>query len=93
MFFQKRSWVELTGFVKRTFARRVFIVSFGNGPIYEDATYKYFGRASAGSDLTDPAWEVSRLNIATGRIQYADGNTNFDNVYTSLAVVAALDFS
>lgn len=63
------------------------------GPIYENATYKFFGEAVPGTALTAASWRVSRMNIADSQIEWADGNGNFDNVFTSLAVVAALSFS
>lgn len=63
------------------------------GPVYADATYKYYGEAAPGTALTAPEWRVSRETIATNRIQWADGNGNFDNVFTDLATVAALTFS
>ena len=63
------------------------------GPIYQDATYKYFGEAAPGSALTNPEWRVSRMNLTTSQLQWADGNANFDNVYTDLATVAAMTFA
>jgi len=63
------------------------------GPTYQDATYKYFGEAAPGSALTDPVWRVSRMNLTTSQLQWADGNVNFDNVYTDLATVAAMAFA
>ena len=63
------------------------------GPTYQDATYKYFGEAVPGSALTNPEWRVSRMNLTTSQLQWADGNANFDNVYTDLATVAAMTFA
>ncbi len=66
--------------------------ALASGPIYQDATYKYFGDAVPGTALTAATWRVSRMRISDSYVQWADGNGNFDNVYTSLAVVAALTF-
>lgn len=63
------------------------------GPVYADATYYYYGEAGPGTALTDQLWRVSRETIATGRIEWADGNGLYDNVFTDLATVAALTFS
>lgn len=63
------------------------------GPVYADATYNYYGEAKPGAALTDSVWRVSRETIATTRIEWADGDGNFDNVFTDLATVAALTFS
>ena len=70
---------------------------FASGPIYQDATYKYFGEAMPGTALTDASWRVSRMRLDNSQIQWAnvdpDGNANFNNVYTDLATVAAMSFS
>lgn len=63
------------------------------GPVYSNSTYQYFGEAVPGTALTAAAWRVSRLTIATNRIEWADGNGKFDNVFTDLSTVAALSFS
>ena len=63
------------------------------GPIYDDGTYKYIGEAQPGTALTAAKWRVSQLTISTSQIKWADGNAEFDNVFTSLAVVEALSFS
>ena len=64
-----------------------------SGPIYDNGTYKFFGEAVPGSALTAAVWSVSRLTVANNRVEWADGNTNPDNVYTDLATVAAFTFS
>lgn len=63
----------------------------GFGPIYQDATYKYFGEAAAGTALTDAKWSVSRMRISDSYVQYADSGKP-TQVYTDLATVAALTF-
>lgn len=80
-------WIDASG------AAPVSDGALASGPIYTDATYNYFGEAVPGSALTAAVWRVSRMAISNSRVEWADGNGNFDNVYTSLAVVAALSFS
>ena len=63
------------------------------GPIYEDATYRYFGEAAPGTALTEPKWRVSRINKTTGQEEWADGNANFDNVYTENEVKNVFTYS
>ena len=63
------------------------------GEIYTDGVYKYFGEAQPGSDITDPVWRVSRLTIIGKRIEWANGNTNFDNTYDDIATVEAFSYS
>ncbi len=61
---------------------------------YDDtSTYEYFCFATAGSVLTKPHWKIFRLTKANNRVEWCDGNDNFDNVATSLAVVEALSYS
>lgn len=66
--------------------------ALASGPIYDNGTYKYFGEAVPGTALAAAFWRVSRMEIATGRIQWADGNADFDNVFTNLTTVAALTY-
>ena len=74
-------------------AAHVIDGALASGPIYTDGTYNYFGEAVPGSALTAAVWRVSRMAISDSRVMWADGNGNFDNVYTSLAVVSALTFT
>ncbi len=48
-------------------------------------TYYYYCEAVPGTLTTAAAWRISRLTVATGVIQWADGNANFDNVATDRA--------
>ena len=59
------------------------------GPIYEDATYQYFGEAGVGTALTTASGRVSRISLATGQEQFANGG-KFDNLFTDLATVQGL---
>jgi hypothetical protein len=74
-------------------AKKVVSGAFASGPIYEDATYKYFASALPGAALTAAVWQVSRMNKITFQVMWADGNGLFDNVFTDLATVAALAYS
>ena len=67
--------------------------ALASGPIYEDASFKYFGDAIPGSSLTASVWRVSRLSNSTSQLEWADGDGKFDNVFTDLSTVAALDYS
>lgn len=67
--------------------------NYAGGPIYDDGVYKYFGQALPGTTLSSASWKVSRFNISTGQITWADGNDYFDNVFTDVATVAALTYS
>ena len=60
---------------------------------YEDDTYLYVCKSIPGSQLTDPVWQIKRINMTSVAVQWADGNTNYDNVATDLGVVAALIYS
>jgi len=62
------------------------------GPIYDDGTYQYFGDALPGTALNAATWRVSRMSYADSRVQWADGDTNFDNIFTDLTAVAALNY-
>lgn len=51
----------------------------------EGATYTYIGEADPGSAEGDAVWRVKRMTNATTTILWADGDTNFDNVWTNRA--------
>lgn len=48
----------------------------------EDVIYR--GEAEAGSPLTSPVWRIRKITIVNDDISesWADGNTNFDNVWS-----------
>jgi hypothetical protein len=52
------------------------------GPIYNDGTYKYYGEALPGTLVGASSWRISRMNITTKQVDWADGNADFDNPYT-----------
>jgi len=57
------------------------------GEIYEVAGWKYFGEAQPGADITASVWRISRMNTTTKKVEWADGNANFDNPYTDVTQV------
>ena len=50
-----------------------------------DATYNYTGLAAPGSLTSDPVWLVFRTETATGDIDHADGNHDYDNIWDNYA--------
>ena len=47
-----------------------------------NSNYIYVGDATAGSATSSAVWRIKRLDFTSGLVTtYADGNTNFDNVY------------
>lgn len=51
----------------------------------EGATYTYIGEAAAGTAEGSALWRVKRLTNADNTIVWADGNSNFDNIWTNRA--------
>ncbi len=51
----------------------------------EGATYTYIGDAAAGTADAAASWRIKRLTNADNTIIFADGNTNFDNIWTNRA--------
>lgn len=51
----------------------------------EGATYTYIGEATAGTATSAASWRIKRLTNADNTIIWADGNTNFDNIYDNRA--------
>lgn len=48
------------------------------------STISYVGAAMPGSNQADPVWRISRLDETVGaEIKWADGNTNFDNIWNN----------
>jgi hypothetical protein len=55
-------------------------------------TTQYVGKAAPRSSTAAPVWQIQRLQT-TGTIlavQFADGNTNFDNVWDARASLSYL---
>jgi len=53
---------------------------------YEDTgTYTYVGEANAGSLEASAVWRVKRLTNSSNTIVWADGDTEFDNVWNDRA--------
>ena len=53
----------------------------------EGATYMYIGEALPGSDPADDVWRLKRLTLANNFILWADGDTNFDNIWDNRAIL------
>jgi hypothetical protein len=54
--------------------------------IYTDATYTYICKSAPGASLSDPAWQIKRVDN-DGSITWADGDPEFNNIaskYSSL---------
>lgn len=52
--------------------------------IAESAPYTYIGKAVIASAEGDAVWQVQRLDETSGlKVLWADGNSNFDNVWTN----------
>lgn len=54
----------------------------------EGATYTYIGNANPGTATSAASWRIKRLTNADNTILYADGNSNFDNIYDNRAALA-----
>lgn len=51
----------------------------------EGATYTYAGEALPGTATSSVGWRIKRLTNATNALVWADGDSNFDNVWDSRA--------
>lgn len=51
----------------------------------EGATYTYIGEATPGTAEATAAWRIKRLTNADNTIVWIDGNSNFDNAWTTRA--------
>lgn len=47
--------------------------------------YMYFGLASSGSAEGSAVWQIRRFNRSADAVELADGDDDFDNVWTSRA--------
>jgi len=70
----------------------VIEIALALGPIYESATYKYFGEAAPGTATTAAAWRISRMTIADSQIQWVD-NGKFTQVFDVEATIVALTYA
>lgn len=51
----------------------------------EGATYTYIGNAAPGTATSAASWQVKRMTNADSTILFADGNSNFDNIWDNRA--------
>lgn len=59
--------------------------------IDDTGTYTYFGYAEIGSSDGSPIWKISRLTQANPQsLLWADGNANYDNVWSNRASLSYL---
>ena len=51
------------------------------------STVSYFGYAPVGSSESSSVWKIKRLTVSgsTSKVEYADGNTNYDNNWSNRA--------
>jgi hypothetical protein len=62
--------------------------------IYESGADMYVCSAPIGSIATDPVWQIKYIDSSSGIvIKWCDGDSLFDNLATSLAVVELLSYS
>lgn len=62
--------------------------STGAVRLIEDGNYTYIATASAGTPLSSPNWRCRRIDKTNGMyIQWADGDTLFDNIATDLTAL------
>ncbi len=62
--------------------------------IYESGTDMYVCSAVIGSIATDAVWQIKHVDSSSGIvIKWCDGDSNYDNLATSLAVVELLSYS
>lgn len=56
------------------------------------ATETYVGEAAVGQGEDNPAWRIKKLTTVGSilKIEWADGNDNFDNVWTNRASLTYL---
>jgi hypothetical protein len=53
-----------------------------------DANTAYLGLAAIDSNISQPVWQIKKLDFTTGVIMlWADGNSNFDNVWNDRATI------
>lgn len=45
----------------------------------------YVGQATPGASNADASWQIIKFDTSAGSGKYADGNTNFDNVWDNRA--------
>ncbi len=52
-----------------------------------DPAWIYFGSAMTGSLNAAAVWVVFRMDTATNNVYYADGNSNYDNIWDDRATL------
>ena len=53
-----------------------------------DGNITYIAKASPGTSLSSPSWQVKKVDETTGTvITWADANANYDNIATDLTTL------
>lgn len=73
---QDLSMTTFSSQVKRTVA-----VSAYKARIADDGTYTYTGLAKPGSATSSSVWQIKRVANASGNIDWADSDLNFNNIW------------
>lgn len=55
-----------------------------------DANTTYVGEALAGADTSAAAWRIKQISVSGNvtTVNFADGDTNFDNVWDNRAILS-----
>jgi len=62
--------------------------------MYADGLVLYICKAKIGSALSSAVWQIKKVDTTSGVIiQWADGDSNFNNLATDLATVKGLSYS
>jgi len=62
--------------------------------VYESGAILYVCKAAIGTALAAPLWSIKKVDTTSGvKIEWADGDSNYDNLATDLGTVAALAYS
>jgi hypothetical protein len=62
--------------------------------VYESGTNLYVCKAVIGAALGDASWQIKKVDTSSGAvITWCDGNANYDNTATNLAIVAGHSYS
>lgn len=50
-------------------------------------TYNYICEAVPGASVNSPVWRISRLHVASGVLQWAEGNADFSHIAANRAAL------
>ena len=75
--------VDVNGFsstVRRGMSVNPFKTKFD-----DTGTYTYIGNSLPGSAITSAVWQIKRITNADSNVDWADGDTKFDNKWSTRA--------